>query len=126
MLGIKIGTNQANMQSLTEDLGIPEPNIIPQRYSEKVTTLSGMTYGIGWKRQKWQWRFLRLKDAEILRNYIPGDSAKLYIRTVTGDSQGGQYSLANYVAWLIWPAEVQMDAGVYIDFEIEVIIVGEF
>lgn len=126
MLGIKIGTSQANMQFLTADLGIPEPNIIPQRYSERVTTLSGKTYGIGWKRQRWQWRFLRLEDAEILRTYIPGDSAKLYIRTVTGESSGGQYSLANYIAWLIWPVDVHMDAGAYIDFEIDVIIVGEF
>lgn len=112
-----IGTTFAGMVTL-QSLGIPDPSTPHEEYSTLVEAASGLPKGHGSLMHTWQWGFLTAAQRNILRTYIPGVGATIYIRTLINDSD----AWADYKVIATWPPEERY-AGRRLDFSIRMRIV---
>jgi hypothetical protein len=92
-----------NLEALATPLPVPRAPFNP--YTRRQIAASGISIGKGFA--YCQWIFSRLTPAqrEQLRTFCPGDSAVVYIRTMTND--GDAY--ANYQAVMHWSDSERRD-----------------
>jgi hypothetical protein len=93
---------------LDTDLGIPAPKGVFVPYSQPLDLGDGSLRGGGWATAEWRWGFLSQAHREILREYIPGSSASLLIRTSINDEADAFY---DFLTQAIWPAAEDRQAG---------------
>jgi len=97
----------------------PHP-VTPTEWAVTYQAMDGQSYGDGYPSQVWHFDYLTQAMRNQLREYCPGRSATVYIRTRKVDGSG---EWANYKAIMVWPASHQPGMGVnglgYYDFEIE-------
>lgn len=100
-----------------EDLGLPPPH--PAPYKEWAITYGagdGRTHGDGWPSVPWHWDYLSAAHIATLREYCPGKSAGLYIKTLKADLT--TYGI--YSAIMHWPEELPYRPGrAVLDFTIQ-------
>jgi hypothetical protein len=98
-MGYEIGTTSANMVTLAS-LGIPDPKgrFLPE--AERVRLGNGKYKGLGSPVVIWEWGFLTQADRDALRTYCTGNSATVYIETITNNSTN---TYATYTGLMHWP-----------------------
>jgi len=105
-IGLTAGT-MTNIESLATPLPVPRAPFKP--YAKSVTAASGVSVGKGFP--SCQWIFSRITPAqrEQLRLFCAGDSATVYIRTMTNEADPGNSVAADayreYQAVMHWPEE---------------------
>jgi hypothetical protein len=118
----EIGTSIETMSNI-ELWDIPVPfhdSYIP--HSVEVDGADGLVYGHGWELTGWRWGFLHQDYRDILKNFCPGKSAEVYIRTLD-DNGNWDYCKAN----MIWPTqETPQNNGYIFDFSIQFRIVQNY
>lgn len=113
----KIGTTLVGLQTLVAQLGMQaDPRHTFKEFALSVNTVAAGVKGLGRPQASWHWDFMSLADRNILKTYIQGRSATVYIRTRTDDD-----TYANFLCTAIWPDEEEKDAGRRLDFTIEFI-----
>lgn len=73
-----------------------------QPYADQVDLVSGLVRGLGWPRAVWIWSVLSREERDALRQYCPGKSADIYIRTKTMDTADVYHT---YSAVMVWPTQ---------------------
>ena len=109
----RIGTTSGNMVSL-ESLGIPLPKAAIVDYAEYITLGDGTNRGTGWLCCEWRWAHLTLTQLAALRAYCTGESAAVYIQTLT---ETGTYAV--YTATMVWPVRKPPKVDFVMDFAVE-------
>lgn len=86
--------------------GSPSPVDYPKStyrpYSDQIILVSGLVRGVGYPQATWGWSVIPAQMRDTLRQYCPGQSANVYIRTRTMDSND---SYANFSAIMVWPTQ---------------------
>jgi hypothetical protein len=104
----QIGSTSGSMLKL-ENLslsGSPSPVDYPRStmkpYADTLPLVSGQVRGLGYPTTTWMWGVITRAQRDTLRQFCPGQSATVYIRTKTMDS-GDAYG--NYSAVMVWPTQ---------------------
>lgn len=110
----KIGLTSGSMidlQSLTvsgSPIPVDPPKSTMMPYSDSITLISGLVRGLGYPTCTWMWSVIPRAQRDALRQFCPGQSANVYIRTKTMDNSD---IYANYAAVMVWPTlEEERDA----------------
>jgi hypothetical protein len=104
----QIGTSSGSMIKLAlvttsgSSTPIPYPKSSFQPYADEQVLVSGLVRGVGFPIAVWTWGVITRTERDALRQYCPGKSANVWIRTKTMDSAD---SNANYSAVLVWPTQ---------------------
>lgn len=111
----KIGTTLEGM-SLLPELTVP---VVPPSTSYtpsvgSITLGDGTERAIGSPMASWHWGFLQSTQRDQLKEFCPGKSADVYIRTLKSD---GTY--ADYSCVMVWPQNETRQANRIIDITIE-------
>jgi len=109
----RIGPAAVSMVSL-ESIGIPLPKASPVDYAEYITLGDGSNRGVGWLCCEWRFAHLTLTQLAVLRGYCTGESAAVYIQTLT---ESGTYG--NYSATMVWPVRRPPKVDFVLDFVVE-------
>lgn len=106
----KIGTTSgdiANIESLGTPLPVPRAPFKP--YARSVSAASGFSIGKGFPSVIWIFSRLTPAQREQLRTFCAGDSATVYIQTMTNEANSGAGVAADsyhtYRAIMHWPEE---------------------
>jgi hypothetical protein len=118
-----IGTSSGSMANLEEmsvsgsSCPIYAPKGTYQPYSDQVVLVSGLVRGLGYPKASWNWSIIPQNQRDALRQFCPGQSANVYIKTKTMDSKD---SYETFSAVMIWPTQTEeRDTGRRINFTIE-------
>jgi hypothetical protein len=76
------------------------PKFAYKPYSKQVTNGAGVVMGQGWATADWIFEIITQKQRDWLRTFIPGQSAEVWIKTRTFDSNR---SYAIFKAIAVWP-----------------------
>lgn len=110
-----IGLTQNTMTNL-EDFGIFPPKSSFRVGVNRINLGDGTVRDVGYSIVIWFWGFLTLFQRDLLRQYCPGSSSHVWIRTRIND--GDRYADAKAI--MIWPIEEQREiGGIRIEFSIE-------
>jgi hypothetical protein len=104
----QIGTTSGSMVKLenlsysgsSSPVSYPKSTYMP--FTESLPLVSGLVRGLGYPNTTWIWSVITRKERDTLRQFCPGQSANVYIRTKTMDT-GDVY--ANYSAVMVWPTQ---------------------
>ena len=112
-IGLTSGT-LTNIESLSTPLPVPRAPFKP--YARSQMAASGLSVGKGFP--SCIWIFSRLTPAQRtqLRTFCPGDSAVVYIRTMTNEAD----AYANYQAVIHWSEERRDPARTHDRLEFEI------
>ena len=92
----------------------PKSTFMP--YSEEQNLVSGLVRGVGYPQCTWIWSVIPREERDALRQYCPGKSASVYIKTKTMDSADSYHT---YSAVMVWPTqEEERDAERRVQFKI--------
>ncbi len=124
IIDYRIGLTSGSMASLDS---IPSPSgsgvvsVTPPKstftpYSDEQQLVSGLVRGVGYPKAVWIWNVLTREERDALRQYCPGKSANVYIKTKTMDSSDSYHT---YAAVMVWPTqEEQRDFQRRLEFKI--------
>jgi len=102
-----------NVQALAVPL--PAPKSSYKRFATLVGLGDLSARGYGNPSSTWRWGFLTLAQRDQLKVFCPGASAQVYIRTKKRDATE---AWANFLCWMIWPEEEEVQAGDVLDVTI--------
>jgi len=111
----KIGTTLEGMTLLTElttPLKPPAAAFTPSVGS--ITLGDGTERAIGSALTAWHWGFLTSNQRDQLKEFCPGKSAEVYIRTILAD---GTY--ANYSCVMVWPQNENRQSTRVVDITVD-------
>lgn len=96
-----------NIESLTTPLPVPRAPFKP--YARSLSAVSGISVGKGFPSVTWIFSRLTPAQREQLRSFCTGDSATVYIQTMTNEANTGAGVAADsyhvYQAIMHWPEE---------------------
>ena len=106
----QIGLSSGSMVSLANIpavSGSGTVNVDPPRstftpYMDEQQLVSGQVRGVGYPRATWIWDSISREARDALRQYCPGKSASVYIKTKTMDSSDSYHI---YSAIMVWPTQ---------------------
>lgn len=84
-------------------------------YTQPIDLANGSVRGAGWATAEWKFGFITRAMREALRDFCPGASSEVYIRTRVYDNED-EYRY--YSAIMVWPVPEKRDAGTRLDFVI--------
>jgi len=73
-----------------------------QPYSDEQPLVSGLVRGVGYPVATWIWSVMTQQERDAMRQYCPGKSASVYIKTKTMDSADSYHT---YSAIMVWPTQ---------------------
>ncbi len=119
----EIGISQSTMVNLEDGLNIRPPRGFYYPASLEVETLdSGYMRWLGYPVAEWYFAQIKQYERDVLRNYCPGSSAVVYIKTRVNDLN----IFKKYKAIMQWPREEERDVGPYRkDFKLRFILLQE-
>jgi hypothetical protein len=79
---------------------VEPPKSTMQPYADSIVLVSGLVRGVGYPKTTWVWDIITRQGRDTLRQFCPGQSANIYIRTRTMDNSD---VYANYSAVMVWP-----------------------
>jgi hypothetical protein len=95
--------------SVVTSVPVDYPKSTMKPYADSIPLVSGLVRGIGYPTATWIWSVIPQNQRDALRQFCPGQSANVYIRTKTMDNAD---VYANYSAVMIWPTlEEERDAS---------------
>jgi hypothetical protein len=74
-------------------------------YSKQIVNGAGLVMGMGWALGSWDWDVIGQPQRDWLRNFIPGQSAEIWVNTKTLDNAEG-YVPFHVVA--VWPIDTEV------------------
>ena len=78
----------------------PKSTYMP--YADSLTLVSGLVRGMGYPTTTWSWSVITRVQRDALRQYCPGQSANVFIKTKTMDTAD---TYAVYSAVMVWPTQ---------------------
>ena len=102
-----------------EELAVPiiPPKSTFSQYSSIIELADGSKRGIGAPVASWHWGFLPRNMRDKLREFCPGVSSAVYIRTYTKDNAGAP---KYFLCQMIWPSiDEETDNTKALDFTLE-------
>lgn len=112
----EIGLTLVGMVNVTE-LTVPltAPRSLYKRFATTVGLGNLSARGYGKPSSTWRWGFMSLTERDQLKTFCPGASAQVYIRTKKRDATE---TWANFLCWMIWPEEEEVQGGDVLDITI--------
>ena len=128
MIGASTNSNPASwsvvstlLSSVSNDVTLRALDWSFEPCSEYITLADGKTRGVGLPRAIWKFRSLRTKQRENLRDFCPGVSSIVYIRTPTNETIEGVRVWGDFLAIAHWAQRSEMvDDGLEKVDEIEI------
>ena len=112
----EIGLTLVGMTNVTE---LAVPLLAPKSSYKRFAAIIGLgnlsARGYGNPSSTWRWKFLTLAQRDQLKTFCPGTSAQVYIRTKKRDATE---AWANFLCWMVWPEEEEVQAGDVLDFTV--------
>lgn len=81
---------------------VTDPKSTYMPYADEQMLVSGLVRGVGLPIATWTWSVITREERDALRQYCPGKSARVYIRTKTMDTND---SYASFSAVMVWPTQ---------------------
>ena len=79
------------------NVSYPKSTYMP--YANEQKMVSGLVRGVGFPTATWIWSVISRQERDALRQYCPGKSAAVYIRTKTMDTADSYHTFSCVMVW---------------------------